>query len=183
MSAPASLTIRPATPGDVVAILGLIRELAVYEKLEHAMVATADDLHEALFGPRPSAESLVAQDGERVVGFALFFTNYSTFVGRPGIYLEDLFVQPAARGRGIGKALLAQLAALAVQRRCGRLEWSVLDWNAPAIGFYRSLGAKAMDEWTVYRLDGEALQALGRQCRSELDRPASDSRAVGGTLT
>jgi len=162
MSAAGDFAIRAATPADVPAIHGLIRELADYEKLTHAVVATAGDLHDALFGPRPCAESLVAEEAGHTLGFALFFTSYSTFVGRPGIYLEDLFVQPAARGRGIGKALLARLAAVAVERRCGRLEWSVLDWNAPAIGFYRRLGAKPMDEWTVYRLDGEALQALGR---------------------
>lgn len=157
-----ALAIRAAAPADVQAVHGLIRELADYEKLAHAVVASEGDLHDALFGARPCAESLVAEAAGRVVGFALFFTSYSTFVGRPGIYLEDLYVQPAARGRGIGKALLARLAAIAVERRCGRLEWSVLDWNAPAIGFYRSLGAQPMDEWTVYRLDGDALRALGR---------------------
>lgn len=166
MSTGQDFAIGPATPADVPAIHGLIRELADYEKLTHAVVATERDLHEALFGPRPCAEALVAARDGRTVGFALFFTSYSTFVGRPGIYLEDLYVQPAARGCGIGKALLARLAALAVERRCGRLEWSVLDWNAPAIGFYRSLGAKPMDEWTVYRLDGDALRTLGRAGRA-----------------
>ena len=124
------------------------------------MVATEDGLRQALFGPRPYAEVVLAEDAGAPVGFALFFHNFSTFLGRPGIYLEDLFVVPEARGRGVGRALLAHLARLAVERGCGRVEWAVLDWNAPAIRFYDSLGARPNDEWTVYRLTGDALTAL-----------------------
>ena len=153
--------IRPAVPADVPAIAELIRSLAVYEKLEHECVLTEERLCEHLFGPRPAAEVLLVEDGGAAVGFALFFQNYSTFLGKPGIYLEDLFVKPAFRGKGYGKGLLVALAKLAVQRGYGRVEWAVLDWNEPAIGFYRSLGAKAMDDWTVYRLTGEALERLG----------------------
>lgn len=153
-------TIRPATADDCGAIAALIRELAVYEKMEEYSKASGDDLRRHLFGPRPYAEALIAELDGRAVGFALFFHTFSTFRGQPGIYLEDLFVQPEHRGRGLGKALLARLAALAVERGCGRVEWAVLNWNEPAIGFYRSLGARPMDEWTVYRLDEAALAAL-----------------------
>lgn len=154
------LTMRSATPADVPLVLAFIRELADYERLPHEVVATEPLLHEALFGPSPDAEVLFAElDGEPV-GFALFFHSFSTFLGRRGLYLEDLFVRPAARGRGVGRALLARLAAIARQRGCGRFEWSVLDWNEPAIGFYRSLGAVPMDGWTVYRVTGEALARL-----------------------
>jgi GNAT superfamily N-acetyltransferase len=156
-----SAAIRPAGPGDVAAVLRLIKALADYEKLAHEVVATEDDLRRTLFGARPAAEVLLAEEGGRPVGLALFFPNYSTFLGRPGIYLEDLFVEPACRGRGIGKALLQAVARLAVQRGCGRFEWSVLDWNQPAIDFYRSLGAKPMSDWTIFRVTGEALQKLG----------------------
>jgi len=152
--------IRDATPDDVSAVAALIRALAAYEHLAHEVVLRDDDLREHLFGPRPYAEVAVAEHGGSVVGFALFFHNYSTFLGRPGIYLEDLFVLPEHRGAGHGRALLAHLAGLAVERGCGRVEWSVLDWNEPSIAFYRSLGARAMDDWTVYRLDGEALRSL-----------------------
>ena len=155
--------IRPATPADVPAIAGLIRSLAVYEKLEHEVVLTEERLRDHLFGPRPAAEVLLVEDGGSAVGFALFFQNYSTFLGRPGLYLEDLFVKPEFRGKGYGKALLAALARLALERGYGRLDWAVLDWNEPAIGFYQKLGAKAMNEWTVYRLTGEALERLGRE--------------------
>jgi GNAT superfamily N-acetyltransferase len=151
--------IRPATSADTVAIARLIRALAEYERLSHAVTLDEGLLREHLFGPRPYAEALLAEEGGAVVGFALFFHNYSTFVGKPGIYLEDLFVEPAHRGRGHGKALLRAVARLAVERRCGRLEWSVLNWNEPAIRFYRALGAAPMDEWSVYRLAGEALAA------------------------
>jgi GNAT superfamily N-acetyltransferase len=154
--------IRLATRADVPLVHGLIRQLAIYEKLEHTLVSTEADLAEALFGARPAAEALVATLDGAPVGFALFFTTFSTFVGRPGLYLEDLFVVPEARGHGAGKALLAQLARLAVERRCGRLEWAVLDWNEPAIGFYKSLGALPMDEWTVYRVAGDALVKLAQ---------------------
>jgi GNAT superfamily N-acetyltransferase len=152
--------IRPATPSDVPQILQFIRELADYEKLSHQVTATEDLLHQNLFGPRPTAEALVAEFDQTPAGFALFFHNFSTFVGRPGIYLEDLFVRPAARGKGVGRALLTRLAELAVERGCGRLEWAVLDWNTPAIGFYKKLGAVPMHEWTVFRVDGDQLKNL-----------------------
>ncbi len=155
-----STIIRPATPADIPLILALIRELAEYEKLAHEAKARAEDIQAHLFGPRPYAEAVIAQTDEQPAGFALFFHNYSTFHGKPGLYLEDLFVRPELRGRGIGKRLIAHLAALAVERDCARFEWSVLDWNTPAIDFYRSLGARPMDAWTVQRLDGEALHAL-----------------------
>lgn len=152
--------IRPAVPSDVPLILQLVRELAEYEKLSHEVVATEALLHAALFGERPYAEALIAQDGAGAQGFALYFHNFSTFLARPGIYLEDLFVRPAARGRGLGKALLVRLAQIALERGCGRLEWSVLDWNAPAIAFYQSLGARSMDDWRINRVTGPALAAL-----------------------
>jgi GNAT superfamily N-acetyltransferase len=155
-----SHTIRPARSDDAEAIAALIRELAAYEKLDDEARATPESLHRHLFGPRPFAEALIAEVDGEPVGFALFFHNFSTFRGQPGLYLEDLFVRPEFRGRGLGKSLLARLAALAVERDCGRLEWAVLDWNAPAIGFYRSLGARPMDEWTVFRVDDEALTRL-----------------------
>ncbi len=155
-----AITIRPATEHDVPLIKGFIRDLAVYERLEHEMVATDEDLRKTLFGERRYAEVVFAcVDGEPV-GFALFFHNYSTFLGKPGIYLEDLFVRPEARGRGIGKRLLAWLAQATVERDCGRLEWSVLDWNEPSIAFYRNLGAVLKDEWQIFRLTGDALQSL-----------------------
>jgi GNAT superfamily N-acetyltransferase len=149
--------VRPAAPSDAPRIHALVVELAAYERLAHEVQASAESLAEALFGPRPAAEALVAEADGQVVGYALFFTNYSTFVGRPGVYLEDLYVQPAFRGRGIGRQLLAAVAGLAVERRCGRLEWAVLDWNEPSIEFYKRLGARPMADWTVYRLTGEAL--------------------------
>ncbi|QJX00313.1 GNAT family N-acetyltransferase [Frigoriglobus tundricola] len=152
--------IRPATPADVPVIAQLIRDLAEYERLLHAVVLTETDLRTHLFGPRPYAEVLLAEDDGAVVGFALFFHNYSTFRAKPGIYLEDLFVVPEARGKGFGKALLAALAKLAVDRDCCRVEWSVLNWNAPSIAFYQSLGATPMNEWTVYRLTDGALRKL-----------------------
>ena len=142
-------------------ILEMIRGLAVYEKLEHAMTATEAELRETLFGERPGAEVLLARAGGEWVGFALFFPNYSTFLAKPGIFLEDLFVKPEARGKGVGVALLREIARLAVARGCGRVEWSVLDWNEPSIGFYKKLGAIPMDEWTVFRLTGDALTRLG----------------------
>jgi len=155
--------IRPATPADVPTICRLIRGLADYEKLTDEVVLDEGRLREHLFGPRPYAEVLLAEEGTEIIGFALFFHNYSTFLGRPGIYLEDLFVDPARRGTGHGKALLLALAKLAVERGCGRLEWSVLDWNEPAIRFYESLGAVAMKEWTVYRVTGDALRQLAER--------------------
>ena len=155
-----TLTIRSATPADLPLIAQFIRDLADYEKLAHEVRFDEAKLGENLFGARPYAEVVIGEIDGAAQGFALFFHNFSTFEGRPGIYLEDLFVRPEARGSGLGKALLAHLAGLVVERDCARLEWSVLDWNAPAIGFYQSLGAKLMDEWTVMRVDGEALTAL-----------------------
>ncbi len=154
--------IRPATRADVPTVARLVRELAEYEKLSHEVVLDEERLADHLFGPRPYAEVLLAGEGGAVVGFALFFFNYSTFVGRPGLYLEDLFVTPAHRGGGQGKALMAAVARLAVERECGRMEWSVLDWNEPSIRFYERLGAKAMDGWTGYRLTGVELRRLAR---------------------
>ena len=155
-----TVSIRPATPADLPLIAEFIRDLAAYEKLSHEVRFDEAKLGEKLFGPRPYAEVLIGELGGAPQGFALFFHNFSTFEGRPGIYLEDLFVRPEARGSGLGKALLAHLAKLCVERDCARLEWSVLDWNAPSIGFYQSLGAKLMDEWTVMRVDGDALTRL-----------------------
>ena len=152
--------IRAATPADIPAIHQLIVELAIYEKEPDAVKATHADLHAALFGERPVAECVLAEIDGTPLGMGLFFTNFSTWTGKPGLYLEDLFVMPQARGAGLGKALLVHLAQLCVARGYGRFEWSVLDWNAPAIGFYQGLGAKLMDEWTVMRVDGEALTAL-----------------------
>ncbi len=160
MSAP--LNIRRAVAADVPLIRELIEGLATYERLRHECVATDELLRASLFGDRPVAEVVIAEWNGEAVGFALFFHNYSTFLARPGIYLEDLFVRPEFRGHGIGKALLQHLAQLAVARGCGRLEWSVLDWNEPAIGFYKSLGARAQDEWTVYRVTGDALVTLAQ---------------------
>lgn len=156
------LTIGFADPSDTALILQLIRELADYEHLLDQVVADEATLREQLFDRR-GAEVLLARKGETVVGFALFFHNFSTFLGRSGLYLEDLYVRPAYRGRGYGKALLARLAALAVERGCGRMEWWCLDWNRPSIDFYRSLGAQPMDEWTAYRLTGETLHRLARE--------------------
>jgi GNAT superfamily N-acetyltransferase len=155
-----TITIRPAVRADVPLVLGFIRDLARYERLEHEVSASEAQLQEALFGERRYAEVVFACDGGEPVGFALFFHNFSTFKAMPGIYLEDLFVRPEARGRGIGKRLLAHLARTALERRCARLEWAVLDWNEPSIGFYRSLGAVPMDEWTTFRLTGDALALL-----------------------
>jgi GNAT superfamily N-acetyltransferase len=160
MNPSTDIAIRSATTADVPTILALIRELAEYEKLLDMVVATEASLHRALFGPRPYAEALVATVGRETVGFAVFFHNFSTFLGKPGMYLEDLFVRPSFRGRGIGKALLVRVAQIAIERDCGRMEWSVLDWNAPSICFYESLGAKPLSEWTMYRLTGEALRRV-----------------------
>jgi GNAT superfamily N-acetyltransferase len=152
-----SLQIREATSADVPLILDFIRGLAEYERLAHKVVATEESLRHSLFGDRPIAEVLLAFHHAKPAGFALFFHNYSTFLAQPGIYLEDLFVKPELRGFGVGRALLEQIVALARQRNCGRVEWSVLDWNDPAIGFYKKLGAVPLDEWTMYRLTGDAL--------------------------
>ncbi|HKS58399.1 MAG TPA: GNAT family N-acetyltransferase [Steroidobacteraceae bacterium] len=156
-----TIRIDPATPADVPMILQLIRELAEFERLLHEVQATEQQLTEQLFGPRPSAEVVIARIGEEVAGFALFFHNFSTFLAMPGIYLEDLYVRQKFRGQGCGEALLRHLASLALERKCGRLEWSVLDWNVRAIDFYKSLGAVPMSQWTVHRVTGEALTKLG----------------------
>ena len=158
-----TLRIRAAEATDVPVIARLIRGLASFEKLEDQVSMTEERLAANLFGEHRYAETLLAEDGGGPVGFALFFHNFSTFLGLPGVYLEDLFVIPEQRGRGIGRALLKELARLAVERGCGRLEWSVLDWNSDAIGFYERLGARPNSEWTVYRLTGEALTSLGRE--------------------
>ena len=155
-----TVTIRAATPADTPTILRFVRELATYEREPDAVKATEADFERVLFGPRPYAEAVIAEEGGAPLGFALFFHNFSTWEGKPGVYLEDLYVTPEARGKGVGKRLLAHLAKIAVERDCARLEWWVLDWNEPAISFYKSLGALPMDEWTVNRVTGEALVKL-----------------------
>jgi len=156
----ANFTIRSATPHDVPLILAFIKELASYEKLSHEVIATEQLLQKALFGPDAHTEVILGYLGEQPVSFAHFFHNFSTFLGRSGIVLEDIYVKPEARGQGLGKRMFAHIAQLAKQRHCGRLEWVVLNWNEPAINFYESLGAKPMDEWTTYRLTGQALTDL-----------------------
>ncbi len=156
----ATITIRSATPDDVTAILDLIKALAEYERLLHTVTATEEQLAETLFGGRRYAEVFLAESGGEAIGFALFFHNYSTFVGKPGIYVEDVFVRPEYRGKGVGKALFRTVASVAHERDCGRMEWSVLNWNEPAIGFYRRIGARSLDEWTLYRLDEEGIEEL-----------------------
>lgn len=155
-----SIRLAPATQNDVPTILRFIRELADYEKLSHEVVATEDSLRASLFGARPAAEVVIAYERDEPVGFALYFQTFSTFLGRPGLYLEDLYVTPARRGHGVGRRLLAYLARVAVERGYGRMEWSVLNWNEPALVVYRKIGARPMDEWTVQRLTGEALKSL-----------------------
>jgi GNAT superfamily N-acetyltransferase len=157
------LRIEPATERDVPLILQFIRGLAEYERLSHEVAATEQGLRESLFGRRPAAEVILCYVGDEPAGFALFFHNYSTFVGKPGLYLEDLFVLPKFRGQGCGKALLAYLAKLALDRNCGRFEWTVLDWNESAIGFYKKLGARLLDDWRVCRMSGEALRKLAKE--------------------
>ncbi len=161
MTAPVS-GVRPARRADVAAIHALIRELADFERLTHVCTGTADDLEQAAFGPRPVVEVLVAEELGEIDGFALFFHTFSTFLGRRGLWLEDLYVRPERRGSGIGTALLKALAALAVERGCGRFEWAVLDWNTPAIGFYERMGATVLPDWRIARVTGEALDRLGR---------------------
>lgn len=156
-----SLSIAPATPADVPTVLALIRELAEYEKLLHEVVADEALLHEALFGPRTVAECVLARDGATPLGFALYYFNFSTFLARPGLYLEDLYVRTEHRGQGVGEALLKHLAQIAVRRGCGRMEWAVLNWNRRAIDFYERMGAEGVLDWTVYRMSGEALLRLG----------------------
>ncbi len=157
-----SIRVAPATEHQVPLVLEFIRGLAEYEKLAHEVVATEESVRRSLFGPRPDAEVVIGYVNDEPAGFALFFHNYSTFLGQRGLYLEDLFVKPAFRGHGVGRRLLRHLARLAVERGCGRFEWWVLDWNAPAIAFYESLGARPMSDWTVYRLTGDALRDLAR---------------------
>lgn len=160
MKALTDFKIRPARVEDVPVILELIRDLATYERAPEEVVATKDQLVDVLFGERPVAEVLLAFEGESPVGFALYFYNFSTWLGRPGLYLEDLFVKPEKRGKGYGRALLVELAKIARDRGCGRMEWAVLNWNEPAIKFYRTLGAKPMNEWTVFRLTREEIAKL-----------------------
>ena len=167
---PPDLVIRYATAADAPAILQFIRELAEYERLAHEVVADEAQLRATLFGVKPAAEVLIAELAEGPVGFALFFQSYSTFLGRPGLYLEDLFVRPTARGNGVGGALMSALARIAVQRHYGRFEWSVLDWNAPALKFYATLGAMPQSEWTVHRLVGAPLDALAEKWPHPLGR-------------
>jgi len=160
-----SMMVRRAVQGDEALILGFIRDLAEYEKLSHEVVATKAHLGATLFCEAPKAFALIAEIDGAAVGFALYFFNYSTFLGKHGLYLEDLFVRESARGGGAGKALLAALAQIAIENDCGRMEWSVLDWNAPSIAFYKSLGAVPMDEWTVYRLTGPSLAELAKAAK------------------
>jgi len=157
------LRIQPATPDDVPLMLDLVRELAEYEKQPEAVKATPEQLRSALFGERPAAEAVIARWDGRPVGWALWFQSFSTWTGRPGLWLEDLYVRPAYRRRGVGRALLVYLARLCRERGYGRFEWAVLDWNTPAVGFYRALGAEAMSEWTTHRLAGEALERLAAE--------------------
>ena len=158
-----SFQIRTATEADVATILRFIRDLAIYEKLEDRVVANEESIRATLFGQPRFAEVLIGEEDSKPVGFALFFHNYSTFLGRPGVYLEDLFVNPEARGKGYGKLLLARLASIAKERNRGRVEWAVLDWNTPSIDFYRSLGAISLDDWKIFRLTGESLDALAEK--------------------
>ncbi len=165
---PPGFSLRAAEPRDLEALVGLIRELAEFEHLSHLVQVSPERLHPHLFGAQPVAEALLAEQPgpggvAEVVGFALFFRNFSTFLGQPGLYLEDLYVRPAQRGAGIGRALLTRLAQLAVERGCGRFEWSVLDWNAQAIGFYEKLGATVMPDWRICRVTGEALRSLAQR--------------------
>ena len=159
-------TIRAATPADTSAIFALTYELAEFESLTHVFVATEEGLRDALFGARPSIEALVAENEARIVGYALFFHNYSSFVGKRGLYLEDVYVQPSQRGSGLGTALIQSLAALAVERQCARFEWTVLDWNRQAISFYEKMGATVMPDWRVVRLTGDALEQLAASARA-----------------
>lgn len=152
------IRIRPATADDTALILSLIQELAVYEKLGHEVQATGDGLKDTLFGEKPGAEVLIAEVAGAPAGFSLFFHNYSTFLAKPGLYIEDIYMRPEFRGQGVGRALLAEMGRIATGRGCGRMEWWVLDWNRPAISFYESIGAQAMDEWTVYRLTREQFE-------------------------
>ena len=163
MTSATHFSIRPAEPADVTDIHSMIVELAVFEKLEHMVVATEELLHEGLFGDKPACEAVVGEENGEVVTFALFFHNFSTFLTKKGLYLEDLYVRQSHRGKGYGTQMLAHLAQLAVERNCGRFEWSVLDWNEPAIGFYQTMGAEILPEWRICRVTGEALDHLARR--------------------
>jgi GNAT superfamily N-acetyltransferase len=169
---PPAFEIRPATEADVSVIGQLIRELAEYERAPDEAIATDEDLREVLFGPEPAAHVLIALENETPIGFAIYFFNFSTWLGRRGLYLEDLFVKPTLRGKGYGRALLVRLAEIAHARGCGRMEWAVLDWNEPAIRFYRKLGAKPMDEWTVFRLEREGIGRLAMETPSPQSSPS-----------
>jgi GNAT superfamily N-acetyltransferase len=163
MTSATHFSIRPAEPADITHIHSMIVELAVFEKLEHMVVATEELLHEGLFGDKPACEAVVGEENGEVVTFALFFHNFSTFLTKKGLYLEDLYVRQSHRGKGYGTQMLAHLAQLAVERNCGRFEWSVLDWNEPAIGFYQTMGAEILPEWRICRVTGEALDHLARR--------------------
>ena len=163
MTAVTHFSVRPAEPADVTHIHSMIVELAVFEKLEHMVVATEELLHEGLFGERPACEAIIGEENGEVVAFALFFHNFSTFLTKKGLYLEDLYVRQSHRGKGYGTQLLSKLAQITVERNCGRFEWSVLDWNEPAIGFYKTMGAEVMPEWRICRVTGESLDQLARR--------------------
>jgi GNAT superfamily N-acetyltransferase len=171
MTSASPLRIVPATAADVPLVFRFVRKLAEYEKLSHEVTATEAGLREGLFGPRAVAEVLLAYWADEPASFALYFHNFSTFLGKPGIYLEDLFVEPTHRGRGIGKALLIRVAQIACERNCGRLQWAVLDWNRPAIDFYQSLGAVALDAWTIMRVSGDRLHRLAELDQSPANTP------------
>ena len=163
MTSATHFSIRPAEPADITHIHSMIVELAVFEKLEHMVVATEELLHEGLFGTKPSCEAIVGEENGEVVAFALFFHNFSTFLTKKGLYLEDLYVRQSHRGKGYGTQLLARLAQLALERNCGRFEWSVLDWNEPAINFYKTMGAEILPDWRICRVTGETLEYLARR--------------------
>ncbi len=163
MTSATHFSIRPAEPADITHIHSMIVELAVFEKLEHMVVATEELLHEGLFGTKPSCEAIVGEENGEVVAFALFFHNFSTFLTKKGLYLEDLYVRQSHRGKGYGTQLLARLAQLAIERQCGRFEWSVLDWNEPAINFYKTMGAEILPDWRICRVTGETLEYLARR--------------------
>jgi GNAT superfamily N-acetyltransferase len=180
MKTPNEFTIRPACVEDVPVILELIRDLATYERAPHEVTATEEQLVDVLFGERPAAEVLLAFEGESPVGFAVYFYNFSTWLGRPGLYLEDLFINPDKRGKGYGRALLIELAKIARERECGRMEWAALDWNEPAIKFYRALGAKPMDEWTVFRLTRDGIARLAKSEQTEQEQEAEEEQEANG---
>jgi len=163
MTAVTHFSVRPAEPADITHIHSMIVELAVFEKLEHMVVATEELLHDGLFGARPACEAIIGEENGEVVAFALFFHNFSTFLTKKGLYLEDLYVRQSHRGKGYGTQLLSKLAQIAVERNCGRFEWSVLDWNEPAIGFYKTMGAEVMPDWRICRVTGESLEQLARR--------------------